>query len=151
MFEPVFSPFGFAVRLERARHELVMLLDSVLLHLDTTFAATRALKIVAEAPDLVHAGEIGRSMGVSRQAAAVLVKRHLAARRLRVIDEGWARSVAITPQGREHLSSCLETIDGAVGGLSSIPGLRFDELDELLDRMTRALQGRADPAWFLDD
>ena len=122
MDAPVMSPFEFAIAVERARHRIVVLLDGAVWHLGTTFAGTRALRVIAEAyGGWTHAGEIGRRMGITRQAAATLVKRHEAAGHVEVVDEGWAKSVRITPAGRVHLQECIRGMDRASGGSGTSP------------------------------
>jgi DNA-binding MarR family transcriptional regulator len=149
--EPVFSPFLFAVQVERARHELVTSLDAALWHLDASFASTRALALIADRGGPIHAGEVGRSMGVSRQAAAALLKRHENAGRVRIVDEGWARTVRITAEGHEHLAACVQAIDSALGALHGISDMDLIALGDGLHRARIALGRRRRPAWTWDD
>jgi DNA-binding MarR family transcriptional regulator len=151
MDAPDMSPFEFAIALERARHRIVVLLDGAVWHLGATFAGTRALRVIAEAyGGWTHAGEIGRRMGITRQAAATLVKRHEAAGHVEVVDEGWAKSVRITPAGRVHLQECIRGMDRALGRLRYVPEVDLVEVGDVLHRVDEVLDGQHGPMWVPD-
>lgn len=90
-------------------------------------------------------------MGVSRQAAAALLKRHENAGRVRIVDEGWARTVRVTAAGHAHLAACVQAIDSALGALEGISDMDLIALGDGLHRARIAMGKRRRPARTWDD
>lgn len=148
MDAPIHPHVQLAIDIERARHSIVTAIDGALWPLDASFASTRALRLVAQARGLIHAGEVGRAMGVSRQAAASLLKRHEKAGHVVAVHEGWARSVRITAAGRRHLHACMAAIPAALEALHHVPEAEIGELGDLLHRLAESLEMPHERVWL---
>ena len=142
MDEEVFAPapLDLAIRLERARHRLVKELDRDLWKVDMTFASMRVLMVVVDARELVHASEVGRRMGLTRQAAAVVMKRLSDIGAVEVVDEGWARSVRVTPAGRDLLADCVRVTERTLAGFSWLQPVERRDLGRLLRKSEAGLE-----------
>lgn len=138
-------PVELAIGLERARHRLVKELDRDLWKIDMTFGSMRVLMSLADAGELLHAGEVARRMGVSRQAAAVTMKRLIEAGALEVVDEGWARSVRVTPEGRRLLAECLRVTRRTFRALGPLQQQERRELWRLLRKTEAGLEMLIEP------
>jgi DNA-binding MarR family transcriptional regulator len=133
-------PLELAIRLEHARHRLVKELDRDLWKVDMTFASMRALLVVTDARGLIHAGEVSRRMGVSRQAAAVLLKRLTAMGAVEVVDEGWARSVRVTDPGRRLVEDCVGVTGRTLSSFARLGAVERRDLGRLLRKTEGGLE-----------
>lgn len=128
-----------AIAIERLRLRLVTRLDGDLQEFGATFAQLRALLALQRAGGLVHAGELGRQMRISRQAAHTLLRRLDRLSLIDVVDEGWAKGATLTPHGLRYARFCLDATAETLAQLSRLPPDDRRTLARLLEDADRAL------------
>jgi len=105
----------------RCGRELVTRVDRDLADLGLSWGQFQALAVVVEQRGWIHAGAVGRRMGVSRQSAHALLRRLDARGFLTWKDEGWIRSARPTAEGEEALREAygrLEDVFAAIARLT---------------------------------
>ena len=93
-----------------AGRELVKRVDRDLAGQGLGWGQLRALLALEDQRGWIHAGAVGRRIGVSRQAAHVLLRRLDDRGFLRWMDEGWIRSARLTPEGERAVRTALKTV-----------------------------------------
>ena len=121
------DPFDFApptfrviVAAVRCGRRLVHQFDAELSGRGLTFGQFHALSEIQRAEGWTHAGEIGRRMGVSRQAAHSLVKQIDRQGILAWRDDGWIKCVRLLPEGREALDGARRRLEETMDAVERV-------------------------------
>ena len=126
-------PIEIATALAGCSHELVSRLDRDLGGLGLTWAQLRALLALRDQRGLLHAGGLGRRLGVSRQAAHALLLRLDAHGFVTWKDDDWIKSARLTSSGE---LAAREAIGAASLTLEALARLGVEDRKALV-RITR--------------
>lgn len=115
-----------------------------------SYAQVEVMLLLEERTNL-HAGQMARALGTSRQAVHALLEKLEGAGLVDVLpQEGEARPVALTDLGRRRIRSMWRVLDSTVhAALRRIPAAEPRELLDALNGYERALAPLR-PPWWLD-
>lgn len=115
-----------------------------------SYAQVEVMLLLEERTNL-HAGQMSRALGTSRQAVHALLDKLEAAGLVDVLpQQGEARPVALTDLGRRRIRSIWRVLDSTVhAALRRIPAAERRELLDALNGYERALAPLR-PPWWLD-
>ena len=137
-----------AVSLSR---QLVRRIDRDLVGQGLTWSQFDALFDIHLRRGWTHAAAVARRMGVTRQAASALFARLDERGFLRWMDEGWIKSVQLTPEGEQAVSLAWAAIADTI---AAIERLSYDERWGLItvDRSIRFefSRPRSQRPWYWD-
>jgi DNA-binding MarR family transcriptional regulator len=115
-----------------------------------SYAQVEVMLLLEERTNL-HAGQMARALGTSRQAVHALLEKLEGAGLVDVLpQQGEARPVALTDLGRRRIRSIWGVLDSTVhAALRQIPAGERRKLLDALNRCERAL-APIRPPWWLD-
>jgi DNA-binding MarR family transcriptional regulator len=115
-----------------------------------SYAQVEVMLLLEERTNL-HAGQMSRALGTSRQAVHALLEKLEGAGLVDVLpQQGEARPIALTDLGRRRIRSIWGVLDSTVhAALRQIPAAERRELLDALNRCERALAPLR-PPWWLD-
>jgi DNA-binding MarR family transcriptional regulator len=137
------SPLEVIVAAVWCGRRLVARIDRDLEVHGLTWGQFHALVVFERQNGWMHAGALGRRLGVSRQAAHALVHRLVDRGFLRWDERaGWVRSARLTPTGHEALADAYEALTDV---FAAIERLTIDERQQVVsaeNSIHRELQRR---------
>lgn len=130
-------------------HLLQARLDAALGGLGVSYAQYEVLRLLRDEPNL-HAGAIGRRLGITRQAAHSLLRQLQRADLVELLPRDCGmRGARLTNHSAQRLRRCVETVTHATAPLAGLDGDAARSLLGALDACERALT-RPPPAWWPD-
>ncbi len=145
------SGWELAVAIERLRQRITRNVAEDLSTYSASFAQMRAVMVLHFSSGLIHAGELGRKMQISRQAAHTLLKRLTRLGLIEFVDEGWAKSATLTPNGQRCVRLFMDETRKTFGKLEQLPVPDRKKLRRILDDADRLLyRPRERDRWWED-
>jgi DNA-binding MarR family transcriptional regulator len=137
---------GVAVTARR----LTTRLDRELGVLGLTWAQGRVLLELADAGGMLHAGELGRRLGVTRQAAHRSMASLDRAGHLTWRDDGWVKGARLTDAGRTAAAHVDARAGAAYEAIWRVPAPELHALLRGATSLRRELRRHApEPAWWM--
>lgn len=142
------DPFELVAAIRHANHRLTARLDFDLLEMGVSFAQFEVMAALEREPGL-HAGELGRAFGVTRQAIHRLLAQLDRAGLIDLLprDHG-VRAARVTDAGHRRLAQCRRALNETFDALGRIDPETRNAAREALAVCERALVPR--PGWYLD-
>jgi DNA-binding MarR family transcriptional regulator len=134
-----------------AARQLRVSLDREVGALGLSWAQARVLLELAEGNGLIHAGAVGRQLGVSRQAAHQLMAKLDAKGYLEWQDDVWIKSARLTTAGAAGARAAEEAATGTLDAVWRVDAhVLWTALDGVRSIAREVRRGEPEPAWWLD-
>jgi len=150
MNPPMPTPaFELVTALRRFHRLLQARLDGALNGLGLSYAQYEVLRLLREEPNL-HAGAIGRRLGITRQAAHSLLRQLQQADLVELLPrDGGIRGAYLTGRSDRRIRRCVDAVAHATAPLADLDRGTAQSLLDALDVCERALT-RPPPPWWLE-
>jgi DNA-binding MarR family transcriptional regulator len=113
-----------------------------------SYAQYEVIEMLAAEPKL-HAGELGRRLRISRQAAHGLLAQLARADLVELLPrDGTSRGAWLTRRGRRRLAACRRALHGTERALTALPAGARRGLLQAMGAAETALAPRPQPWWL---
>ncbi len=143
------SPWEIVFAARRFHHLLQARLDRALNGFSMSYAQYEILELLHAEPKL-HAGELGRRLGVTRQTAHGLLVQLDRAGLVQILpQDGAYRGAWLTRSGRRRVELCRQALGDLERALRALPAGRCRDLLEAFATVEAQVAQRTAPWWMV--